>query len=294
MQAIKSAGSGMLTTPGLEAFKKLLEQASKEHALIVRDLVQARQMETVAIGKYTGWNNGWLLRRLFKAKFAELGNVAQLASERRQEIEEQEKLSKLQTQMDLPEGVKRSFHSMRDEFDKVARSNKIWDTVSHRGANRVAERTTASRIVDRKQVSFGLGTCEPIEFESTVPHLANANGGDLYLYPAFVVYFVTASSFALLEYNDIAIEYGVTRFIEEEDVPADARVVDKTWAKANKDGSPDRRFSNNYQIPVAEYGRVVLRSRTGLDEEYILSNAYQTALFAASWTAHVRAIVAGV
>lgn len=63
------------------------------------------------------------------------------------------------------------------------------------------------------------------------------------------------------------------RFHEDEDVPKDAEVVGYTWAKTNKDGSPDRRFKENYQIPVCLYGQIAFRSQTGVTEEYMVSNA---------------------
>lgn len=37
------------------------------------------------------------------------------------------------------------------------------------------------------------------------------------------------------------------------------------WRYINKDGSPDRRFNNNYQIPVVLYGELWLRSLSGLN-----------------------------
>jgi hypothetical protein len=55
-------------------------------------------------------------------------------------------------------------------------------------------------------------------------------------------------------------------------VPSDAKVVGHTWFKANKDGSPDRRFANNYQIPIVAYAFLTLKSEGGLWEEFHFSN----------------------
>ncbi|MEJ1938656.1 hypothetical protein WDZ92_51325, partial [Nostoc sp. NIES-2111] len=168
------------------------------------------------------------------------------------------------------------------------------DTVGERTVNRVAERTTASRIVERKPVRFKLGRCDLLDTEWSVPHLENANGGDLYFYPAFAIYFVTSESFALLEYSELNLDSSGIRFIEEEGVPADSKVVGQTWAKANKDGSPDKRFNGNYQIPVAVYGKLLFRSASGMNEEYMVSNAESIEEFARAWRALTQAIKAGV
>jgi hypothetical protein len=47
-------------------------------------------------------------------------------------------------------------------------------------------------------------------------------------------------------------------------VPGDAKVVGHTWLKASKDGSPDRRLTDNYQIPIVAYAFLTLKSWVGL------------------------------
>src|SRR5262249_27237993 len=90
--------------------------------------------------------------------------------------------------------------------------------------NRVVERTTASVAITREQVTFRRGQSDILT---------------------------------------VAIEYVPTRFIEREVIPADSPVVGHTWLKANKDGSPDKRFKDNVKIPVVQYGTLTLRSSTG-------------------------------
>lgn len=294
LRDIRSAGAGVLTTAGLSEVKRLLLASHRELGEIRRDLAHWRVEEKAAVAKYKGWANGWLLRKVLKNKFEQLRIAAEDAIAHRAELEEQERLAKLQMQLDLPPGVQDAFHRFADDFAAMASARKIWDTVGERAANRVAERTTASRVVERKPVRFKLGKCDLLDTEWAVPHLENANGGDLYFYPAFVIYFVTAESFALLEYAELNLESSGTRFIEEEDVPSDSQVVGQTWAKANKDGSPDKRFNGNYQIPIAAYGKLLFRSATGMNEEYMVSNAKSTETFSQAWGTLVQAIRVGL
>jgi hypothetical protein len=42
--------------------------------------------------------------------------------------------------------------------------------------------------------------------------------------------------------------------------------------ESHKDGSRDRRFVENYQIPTVQYGQLVLKSNQGLWEEFMFSN----------------------
>jgi hypothetical protein len=58
----------------------------------------------------------------------------------------------------------------------------------------------------------------------------------------------------------------------------------------NKDGSPDRRFSNNFQIPLAEYGVAYFTTDTGLREEFMVSNFQRAEAFADAWEAWAKAM----
>jgi hypothetical protein len=62
------------------------------------------------------------------------------------------------------------------------------------------------------------------------------------------------------------------QFQEQESVPSDFKVVGQTWAKVNKGGSRDKRFADNFQIPIALYGQITFKSESGLWEEFQLSN----------------------
>ncbi|WP_264502349.1 hypothetical protein [Luteolibacter flavescens] len=278
----------------MSEFKRLLDSVRRELGTIGNALAHARNEEAFAVGAFRKWEQGWLMRRLFKAKYEKLRESAELNFAMRAELEEQWKLSQLRTDFELPEGVFRAFNNMHREFAVLMNSDRIWDSVGHRGTDRVAERTTATRSVDRQPVKFQLGACDLIEAGVGVPRLGNANGGDLFFYPLFVLYFISAENFALLEYKDLDVEYRVTKFIERETLPRDATVVGQTWSKTNKDGSPDRRFNDNKQIPIAKYGRISIRSTTGLNEEYIASNADAAESFVSMLDLYSKAIAAGV
>ncbi|MCY1059987.1 hypothetical protein [Nannocystis sp. SCPEA4] len=67
-----------------------------------------------------------------------------------------------------------------------------------------------------------------------------------------------------LPYSELAVRAGPTRFIEDSALPRDARQVGTTWRYVNKSGGPDRRYSNNAQLPVMEYGELEISSASGL------------------------------
>jgi DNA-directed RNA polymerase subunit RPC12/RpoP len=132
-----------------------------------------------------------------------------------------------------------------------------------------------------------LGSCDLIRWEQEVPHLQNANGGDIFLYPGFILYRASRTAFSVIAFHDVKLMAAAVKFHEEDGVPSDSKVIGQTWAKTNKDGSRDKRFADNYQIPIALYGELTLRSETGLWEEFQFSNPERLERFVRAWNAFV-------
>ena len=78
-------------------------------------------------------------------------------------------------------------------------------------------------------------------------------------------------------YENLEIRTGTTNFIETDPVPKDATVIRYTWQFVNKDGSADRRYANNRQLPVCQYGRIMLQAGDQIGIEIHVSNAATTA-----------------
>jgi hypothetical protein len=289
---IRSASTGTLTTEGLEPVKDLLTKAQEERSRLLPELQMAQQEAAGLRTKHQRWSRGFLLRRLFKGYFARLGEQATEAADKQAELEEQERLSRLATEFDLPDDLKDLFSRLSDAVAALAGAQRIWDTVSFVATDRFRERTTASQSISRRPVGISLGTCDLIQSSLKVPHLMNANGGDIFLYPAFVLYFLSQQTFALVDIRNITLDYNPISFIEEEAVPTDAELIGHTWKKVNKDGSPDRRFADNYQIPILKYGDFRLTSPSGLNEAYMISNEWLARGFSEAFFNYQRALPA--
>jgi len=104
------------------------------------------------------------------------------------------------------------------------------------------------------------------------PLFTNDNGADLLFYPAFIAAQAAARS-ALLDIREIDFRVEpVTFVVNDGTVPSDAEVVGNTWRYVNKNGQPDRRFSNNPSIPLARYCKIFFQG-AGLNEAWMLSNS---------------------
>src|SRR4029079_2290425 len=71
--------------------------------------------------------------------------------------------------------------------------------------------------------------------------------------------------FADVDYDTVRADGGPQRFIEDGSVPRDSQQVDTTWRFVNVNGSPDRRFNNNRQLPIMLYGRLTVTTTGGLN-----------------------------
>jgi len=83
---------------------------------------------------------------------------------------------------------------------------------------------------------------------------------------------VTTDSVAALRYEDLQISSNPTRFIEDEGIPSDTKVVGETWRFVAKNGGPDRRFNSNRLLPVCLYGEIDFHSEGGLNGKIQFSN----------------------
>lgn len=287
-QEIRSASTELLTSEGLKELKQLLQTAYEEHESITGELATAKTEDARALARYSSWDKGFLFKNVFKKSFAKRKLAAETAAAKKQELEEQLRLTAVAAHIDIGTEQAELYFRMRDEFAALSECIVIWDVKSRTTIDRVRERAWASTAVKRERVIFSLGSCDLVQWEHNIPHLQNINGGDLFLYPGFILYRAAKTAFSVIDYHDVNLKCGFVRFAEDESVPSDANVVDQTWAMVNKDGSRDRRFANNYQIPIVEYGSLTLQSDTGLWEEFLISNPQRLSRFGEAFEDFVR------
>jgi hypothetical protein len=265
----------------------VIQTAHEEHEDITGQLDTARNEKATASQRYYSWENGFLFKRLFKKKFEQRKVNLETATAKVGELEEQLRLTTVATQVEIAKEQAEPYFKMRDEFAALSECGAIWDVKSYQATNKFRERTTAEKRIDRERVTFSLGTCDLIQWEQKLPHLQNVNGGDLFLYPGFILYRAAREAFSVIAFHDVKGNAVAVKFQEEQGVPKDSKVIGQTWAKCNQDGSRDKRFVNNYQIPIVLYASLALKSESGLWEEFQFSNPELLQRFLAAFNAFV-------
>ncbi len=279
---VASAPTRTLTTVGLDEFKTLIVEASKRRATLHDELLRAKRRERRAA--LSLW-----LARLFVVRLATQSYVPDLAKRAfdarkvREAKEDELACCVVDVDFGLSQSAANKYDLMTQAFESLTRCERIWDVTSFASIDRFHARTSAHIAVDRKPVAFCLKGIEVLRSSKPSFWLKNANGADLFIFPAFTVLWNSVHDFALIDVRELNVAYSQTRFTEESAVPRDAEQIGTTWKKANKDGSRDRRFNDNYQIPIMKYGTLDLRTAAGVNEEYLISNFAAGAKFARAW-----------
>jgi hypothetical protein len=287
--AIKSAAAEELTSAGLVGLKGTLQEAFAEFVELRRE-ISATWQELNQKQERAKKLQGSFFARIFRKKaIATAAAEAEEAQAKCDELNEQLRLCVIRVENNFDGEIESQYAILLKLFEDLSRCAAIWDKTSSVGVS-AAERSAAGQAVSRKPVRFELKHIPIIESPTPAMHLMNANGGDIFLYPGFVL-MTGQTDFALIDYRDLRIAVDNAPFIEEETVPPDSKVVGRTWAKVNKNGSPDLRFKNNYEIPIVLYGTLTFGSEQGLNEVYMFSNPDSSRDFGRALQAYKSLIV---
>ncbi len=183
--------------------------------------------------------------------------------------------------------LEKSWLNCIDTFKELMNSEKIWDITYAENVDRAKARTVAQTATKRTPISK---TEREIEFvKSDLTHLLfpNENGPDLFLFPTFLLLFKDNQEFGIFDLKEVKATMKLSGYVEEESVPKDTEIIQHTWKKANKDGSMDKRFKGNYQIPIVKYGDMTFESEGGLEESFMFSDFDAFTEFAKTYEYHV-------
>jgi len=221
---IKSAPIDKLTSPELEQFKSVLLSSGKafEETKLLLDNKEAGQLKR--LGKLERLEKGWF-RFFYKKKIGRMEAEAVTAAEEIEELQQQLDLSTIRLEIDCDDAFGDMYKDIRKAFALSMKCEKIWDLTSSKLTNRVAERTSASSTVTRSQVNLSEKSLPIIQTSETALCFYNVNGGNLYLYPGFIIVYESKTEFAVINYTELKVTFNNTRFIESEKFPLIQRLL---------------------------------------------------------------------
>lgn len=140
---------------------------------------------------------------------------------------------------------------------RIMDSQKVWLIKGKNSAKRMACSTS-------KEV--------PFPFKINIPAAVFKAGMETLVFLPDKLLILQANNIGAISYSDVEITARTTQFAEADSVPTDTKIVDKIWEHANKSGEPDKRYKNNRQLPVCEYGEIEFQSVAGFNITLMFSN----------------------
>ncbi len=187
--------------------------------------------------------------------------------------------------------LEKSWLNCLDTFSELKKSEKIWDLTYSEAVDKAKVRSIANTAITRTLISNdGDREIEFIKCDLNPLFLKNNNGPDLFFFPTFLLLYKDGQEFGIFDLKEINIAMKLTGYVEEERVPDDTEIIQHTWKKANKDGSADKRFKGNYQIPIVKYGEISITSESGLDESFMFSGFASFNDFAKTLEYHITSL----
>lgn len=184
---------------------------------------------------------------------------------------QQEKLARTTTlQYKLDEEANNAFIELQNAFNELTKTVRIWRVTSRKENWDWKRNAGASSLITRGRITVGRSTPHFLQTQIKV-YGFSLGSMELFFLPDQIFVFQNGK-YGALSYNSIEINAYPTRYIESEGVPNDSKILEYTWQYVRKDGGPDRRFSNNRQIPIVQYGQIELISQAGINLHFHASN----------------------
>jgi hypothetical protein len=178
---------------------------------------------------------------------------------------------------DLDADARARYVELLKALREFSSSSRIWRVTSRQFGVDRKYHGGANTLLDKKAISLRL--TPPSGFQTHIAVWALPVGDQvLYFFPDRVLVY-EGNQVGAAGYEALTVTPGQSRFVEEDAVPQDAQIIDHTWRYVNKNGTLDRRFANNRQLPVVLYGQLAITSASGINIVLECSDSRKAATF---------------
>lgn len=167
---------------------------------------------------------------------------------------------------DIDEEMQEKIQLFYDSFADIASCSMVWHVSEQADVRKIKKyHAGASSLIKVTSIKIKYGTPSFIKTNVLVPQVS-VGKQTLYFFPD-KLFICEKKSVAAMGYDTLTIDACNQQVIEANRRPDDGTIVGKTWLYLNKNGSPDRRFKDNRQVPIYNYSKINFTSSTGLNEE---------------------------
>lgn len=154
-------------------------------------------------------------------------------------------------------------------WDTIFQAEHTWQTLSEQGNNNKKNNFGVAKSIKRKIVEKS-GSYRFIK--SNMEYITIRLNKEFLVVLPDKLFVKQKRKFRAVDYNELIIDSHYMSFVESQKVPSDAQVIKMVWEHSNRDGSRDKRFSNNRQLPLCKYIEVKIESASGLLIKLLISN----------------------
>ena len=173
---------------------------------------------------------------------------------------------------ELEPDVENAYRNLHSAFGSLKQCSQMWHIESEGRVTNPYDwkvNAGASGIVRRESITPDIGSPPYFQCNLPIPVLP-AGKQRLYFLPDRILVW-DMGGVGAISYAQLSANSRQQRFIEDGNVPSDAKIVGSTWRYVNKKGGPDGRFRDNRELPIALYDEILLKSASGLQEAFQVS-----------------------
>ena len=164
---------------------------------------------------------------------------------------------------ELDPAAEARWREMNAVLSRFASTQAIWRIAANAHTTDWKRNAGAQTLVDRRRATVYQKE-PPLISTNVKPWCIDVGDQQLCFMPDRLLVY-GQGRYGAVEYDALGIGFSFDQFVESGPVPGDATRVGTTYPYVNKNGTPDRRFSNNREIPIMQYGRTVISSSAGLN-----------------------------
>ena len=184
---------------------------------------------------------------------------------------------------DLDEEAASRFSEVQEALEGLARSGGVWRLT---GSTRPPKAGEVVPSPEREPARVGLLPTPGIRADVPIWGIEGGEG-IAFFFPEGMLFYRN-DRYEPVTYKSLKVAFSSGRFFEEEDLPDDATVVERTWRFSRPDGSPDPRYKkDNTEIPIVLYGLLEIVTPSLPEVRLEVSDRLAAARFARTFGAEI-------
>lgn len=269
----------IVRTSGVGELRRILDAAALRHADLSREIAELEATLT-EVRAQLRVAQLFVIRLVMADRIHRLAEKGQSAIASLARARAEREAGRVEVYFSIDTATAVSYAALTRAFEDLAGYGRIWD----------AGAVTEDGEVGRVPVAFSVGASDIVACREDVLLAPGGAGQELQMFPGFVLLREAADAI-VLEHGEIELEVTRARFVEEEALPGDARVVGEAWPTEEPD--PHAKEPTT-PLPVVEYGELAIKVPDGQLAAYVVSNYTKARLFVEAYERYKRALAANI